>query len=738
MTRSRMPHLPLVLPFVFLVLLAPLVKAQTTNEDCLSCHSDESLTTERGGKEHSLFVNAALLKQSPHAKLSCVACHTGFDKDNIPHKENITPIKCLTCHNDAPRKHAFHPNMVRATGTNGTPDISCKTCHGRHDVVSSEVPGSKFSKGMQTQTCGKCHADAQHDFLTSAHAKALSENAPGAPTCVTCHSIDIVLAKNRADSAATKIAQEKVCLSCHLDDPNVRARTSPTSKFIASYENSVHGKALQEGNARAANCVNCHGSHEMKKGLDPGSRVNKTHIPETCAGCHSQASEEFKESVHGLAAARGNKDAPVCTDCHGEHNILAPSDPESRVAARNISRQVCSPCHSSVKLSEKYGLASDRFKTFSDSYHGLANEAGSIEVANCSSCHRNHDIRRSNDPGSSVNKANLAKTCGSCHPGANERFAIGTVHVAMDREEEPLLYWVSTVYIVLIVSVVGGMAAHNIPDFIRKSRRRILIRRGILTEEHHGRGLYVRMTMSERLQHGSLLVSFITLVITGFMLRYPEAWWVATIRGISDSVFDLRGILHRIASVVLVAAGLYHIYYLLFTERGKALFRALMPRWQDITDAVAVLKYNLGLSPHKPSFGRFSYVEKSEYWALVWGTAIMGVTGVILWFDNTFLGLLTKLGWDVARTIHFYEAWLATLAIIVWHFYFVLLNPDIYPMNMAWITGTLSEAEMADEHPLELEKTKKEEGYMKVEVEKESKVDVQHPQKRKEKGLRNP
>ena len=108
----------------------------------------------------------------------------------------------------------------------------------------------------------------------------------------------------------------------------------------------------------------------------------------------------------------------------------------------------------------------------------------------------------------------------------------------------------------------------------------------------------------------------------------------------------------------------------------------------------------------EPRFERFSYIEKSEYWALVWGTILMGATGAILWFDNTFIGLLTKLGWDVARTVHYYEAWLATLAIIVWHLYFVIFNPDVYPMNLAWWKGTLTEREMLEEHPLELERLK--------------------------------
>jgi cytochrome b subunit of formate dehydrogenase len=121
------------------------------------------------------------------------------------------------------------------------------------------------------------------------------------------------------------------------------------------------------------------------------------------------------------------------------------------------------------------------------------------------------------------------------------------------------------------------------------------------------------------------------------------------------------------------------------------------------------MKYNLGMSNRKPSLGRFSYVEKSEYWALVWGTVVMSVTGIILWFDNTFLGILTKLWWDVAGTIHYYEAWLATLAIIVWHFYFVIFNPDTYPINLAFWKGTLTEEEMAEEHPLELNEIKRQE-----------------------------
>ena len=699
----------LALVFVHSLFFSPL-QAQSKS-DCLTCHSDQSLSTERNGKTVSLFVDGKTLNSSAHGKLVCVACHAGFDMNNIPHKEKIEPITCMTCHKDAPQKHKFHPQMAKANGRNGTPDISCKQCHGKHDVVSPKVSGSKFHSSSLLSTCGACHTGVKETFAQSSHGKALAAGLHGTPNCITCHQNDITNIRPGRDSVQIKLAQERVCLSCHLDNPDVRAQMSPSVGFIAAYEQSVHGAALQKGNARVANCVDCHGSHEMRKESGLLSRTNRTNVAATCSKCHTEIGKEYSQSIHGVAARSGKTESAVCTDCHGEHNILRHTDPKSPVAARNVSSQVCSPCHSSVRLTQKYGIASDRFTTFNDSYHGLAIKGGSIEVANCASCHGSHNIKGAKDSTSSVYPANLATTCGKCHRGANELFAVGAVHVNVARanQDDQSLYWISTVYVILIVTVVGGMFAHNAADFIRKSRRKILIRRGIISEDHVGHHLYLRMTLSERLQHAAILLSFTALVITGFMLRYPDAWWVRSIRSMSTDVFDLRSLFHRIAAVVMVAASIYHVYYLFFTERGKSLIRDLMPKIQDARDAIAVVKFNFGFSKIKPQFGKFSYIEKSEYWALVWGTGVMAVTGFIMWFDNTFIGLLTKLGYDIARLIHFYEAWLATLSIIVWHFYYVIFNPDVYPINLAFFTGTITESEMADEHPLELQELRQKE-----------------------------
>jgi cytochrome b subunit of formate dehydrogenase len=337
-----------------------------------------------------------------------------------------------------------------------------------------------------------------------------------------------------------------------------------------------------------------------------------------------------------------------------------------------------------------------------NSYHGLALRAGSVEAANCASCHGVHNIRPSWDPASTINTANLAATCGRCHPGANRNFAKGSVHdVNGNSSGGNVIAWIRIVYIALIVLIVGGMLLHNSLDFMRKIIRRMQARKERLHPQH-GTARFLRMTLNERIQHAAMVISFILLAVTGFMLRYPEAWWVAPIRGLSDKFFAVRGVVHRAAAAVLIGISIYHLGYLVFNRRGKGFFRDMLPKWKDAADLWRNLLYITGISKNKPLFERFGYIEKMEYWALVWGVLIMSATGVILWFENYFMGLLTKIGWDISRTIHFYEACLAVLAIIVWHFYYVIFNPSVFPMSTTWLTGTVSEEEMAEEHPLEL------------------------------------
>jgi cytochrome b subunit of formate dehydrogenase len=159
---------------------------------------------------------------------------------------------------------------------------------------------------------------------------------------------------------------------------------------------------------------------------------------------------------------------------------------------------------------------------------------------------------------------------------------------------------------------------------------------------------------------------------------------------LGEGHFAFRGTVHRIAAIVLLFALGYHIVHLSLIRRDRVILRQMTPRSGDLRDLGAMLLYNLGLSDTRPVFGMFSYAEKIEYWAFLWGTVVMAGSGLILWFNNLALRYLPKWVSDAATALHFYEAILATLSIIIWHMYTVVFDPDVYPMDRSWLTGKTS------------------------------------------------
>lgn len=674
------------------------------NSECLDCHEAEFKARKKGQPKEWIGVKPDAYAHSAHRDLACIECHTSITEPEHPSK--LPKVDCASCHKGTAAKHAFHPRLALESVPPGK-DTACAECHHPHEMLPLKDAAFAFRIETQAESCGRCHEQTRDGYLASAHALKEAAGERSRPECLACHREPVSETALKTPSVALKLAQAELCESCHVGHNGTGAKAEAGAKFVAGFDRSVHGAALREGKAEAASCVDCHGAHAMNKAAVGSASVNRLHLTDTCARCHQEAADDYRQSVHAVALGQGNLDSAGCTDCHGEHDIKPHTDPTSPVHKTNLAQQVCAECHASVRLTRRYGLASDTFKTFADSYHGLAVRGGAVSVVNCASCHGSHVIKSQDDPTSSVHKANLMQTCGECHPGAGGRFAIGAVHSSDEQKvDSPILYWIATFYLILITVTIGGMLVHNGLDFLKKIRRKLAIQKGEIEEPHVAHRLYLRMTAHERWQHGALVVSFVVLVVTGFMLRFPEAWWVVALRGVSDRAFEWRSLIHRVAGVVMLVAGVWHVGYLAFAPAGRKLFLDLLPRGRDVLDPWRVLKYNLGLAPTKPAFGRFSYIEKVEYWAMVWGTLLMGVTGALLWFDNTSINLFSKLGFDVSRMIHYYEAILATLAIIVWHFYFVIFNPDVYPMNLAWLTGRMSEAEMLEEHPLQLDELK--------------------------------
>jgi cytochrome b subunit of formate dehydrogenase len=602
--------------------------------DCLSCHSDPTLTREIDGKPHSVHVDDGRFKASVHGALECADCHA--DIKEYPHDPAPKAVDCAGCHAEskAAYERGIHGKAVQKH--DGVHAPGCLDCHGEpHAILASTDPNSPTSHARVPQTCGVCHGE--------------------------------------------KFVMEKAGRS--------------TAPFL-SYEQSVHGKAVSAGNGKAAVCTDCHSNHEILSAGDVHSPIFKFNVPQTCAKCHAEMAQQFNASIHGQAIARGNWQAPVCTDCHGIHTIKKHLDPTSSVAAQNLALATCAQCHEGVRLTQEFGIPGRRASSYLDSYHGLASKFGSQVVANCASCHGVHNILPSSDPRSTIHPAHLVETCGHCHLGASRKFALSKVHIDMplSRDAGSIgTLWIRRVYFVLIFFTIGGMLLHN---FIIWRRKAIDRRR------EAGRNV-VRMSRGQRIQHLLLFGSFFTLAFTGFALKYPDSW-LAALLGSSEAV---RRVGHRIAAVVLLSVGAYHVWYISRNREGRQLFRDFLPTPQDVRDLRDTMLFYLGRSPRPPRYGRFSYADKVEYLALVWGTILMGVTGLVLWFPMVIMRALPRWWLDIASALHFYEAVLAVSAILVWHFYFVIFDPDVYPVNWAFWDGKVSEHHLRTHHARLFEQT---------------------------------
>ncbi|MDP3790939.1 MAG: cytochrome b/b6 domain-containing protein [Candidatus Omnitrophota bacterium] len=609
-------------------------------------------------------------------KFSCPAIFFLIMFSSLCAASAIENSDCLECHEDSVRS-AYNLSVHRKN--------LCTSCH-------ADITTLPHSEKVSKPVCNQCHRLETEIYNSSDHGVALKAGVDEAASCRNCHGEPhSILDSRNKDSSVYRANIPKTCALCHEDQKRM-AKYELTEKMpYRSYSETVHGKALiEKGLISAAVCTDCHGSHDLYSMANPKSKIYRTNVPSTCGKCHENVSKTYERSVHGKSVLAGRREAPVCTDCHGEHSIKSHSEPSSSVYPTAISEKTCPRCHASETVISKYRLPGNMVKTYMESYHGLASKSGSTVVANCASCHGVHDILPSSDPNSSVNKANLPQTCGKCHPGAGARLAKGSVHINPSATRDRAVFYVTIFYIFLIIMTIGGMSIYVGLDYLSRLR------------EHYKRvrseAKIMRWTFNERLQHGLLLITFTVLAYTGFALRFSDAWWAFPFTVVKGG-FDWRGILHRCMAVIFCLLCVYHAGFLIFTKRGKIEFKAFLPRMKDFVDLYKMLMYNLGISKEKPKFERFNFIEKSEYWALIWGALIMIVTGLLLTFNNLAMRYLPKWLLDVAATIHFYEALLATLAILIWHLYFSIFSPEHYPMNWSWLTGRTTEDERRENDP---------------------------------------
>lgn len=385
--------------------------APADNDKCLMCHSAKSISKQdTEGKHISLHLDFKDYARSVHGSLACTDCHVELSGQAFPHKAELQPVLCSKCH------------------TAGKLEISSRT-------------------------------PAAAEYADSVHSLAVSRGDTKAPRCGDCHGYHDVRLTSDPVSPVNRRNIPKTCAVCHSRGPQALKE----NQSIPTYQQSVHGAAFLRGYSEAAVCTDCHGSHNIYRSTHLMSALNRPRLPDTCGKCHRDALEEYEAGIHGQALKHGKLDAPVCTDCHGEHNIRPHADHFSTVYPSHV-RVTCSKCHEDERIQRKHGLSNKRLRTFMGSYHGIASKFGQTTAANCATCHESHKILPSTNAESAVNKKNIPATCGKCHPRANANFAKGTIHLDPSTEQDALLYWVGKLYSMFIAVLIGSFCVYILLD----------------------------------------------------------------------------------------------------------------------------------------------------------------------------------------------------------------------------------------------------------------------------------
>lgn len=608
------------------------------------------------------------------ALLSGMAGNVWAAEDEAPKPK--TKAACLECHNDPKTKDADGKAMKPMADEfqrSAHRKLDCAECH----TKALEVKHTPDKLGpVSPEVCQDCHEDAFKAVATSIHGRR-ADGPKAIKDCMGCHdSLHTVRKEGDPASTLSPINQIKTCGSCHED-------------MMADYESSVHARALlKSGLTEAApSCSSCHGKHEIHEKADAASTTHPSKIGETCGSCHKAILAEFNESSHGKPA-EGGKEQPVCSTCHSPHAIKNPD----AAAVRVQMSTGCGDCHESVT------------STFKDGFHGKATTLGHGKSAACADCHTPHGNLPKSDPRSSIHPDNLAKTCGACHDNVNASFLTYDPHAnPSDPKRNAYVYWI---YMGMTGLLIGVFAFFGLHGLLWLQRALVGKMRGEFTFGHHSDGPYVRRFSSMQMSvHVTIVLSFLVLAATGLPLHFADAAWSPTLMSLMGGA-EVAGFLHRVAGAVTFGYFIWHLGMLvhgLFFKNERGYFwgpRSMVPQPKDLFDFIGMMKYFLYLGP-RPQFDRFTYWEKFDYLAVFWGVAIIGISGLVLWFPTAATMVLPGWALNAAYIIHGDEALLATGFIFLFHFFHTHLRPEAFPLDPVIFVGCQPLERFKEERPLE-------------------------------------
>jgi cytochrome b subunit of formate dehydrogenase len=671
-----------------LVLLATLVGAasaqppasesvEAANRRCLQCH----------GQDH-------IAELDPAERLSMVGTWLGEE----PAPPQASELVGAPTGDEPPvRPGLLVPADALARSTHA--DLRCVDCH----EDAARLP---HEPTLNLATCATaCHAQPANEFATGAHYEAFLAEDPLAPTCASCHGGHEILPVGDRQSPQHRLNSIFLCADCHERHMKDTPGGYNARSHIKAYLESAHGKAVAEsGLVAAPTCTDCHGAHGVHPVSDPSSPVHRDKIHKTCGSCHVGILSTYEESVHGRLVNEGNDDAPVCTDCHTSHEIIQPDE----VAFKLASGERCGKCHE------------DRTKHYEETFHGKALALGLADVAACFDCHGHHDIVPIDDPESRLYGQKKLETCQQCHPSATEKFTGYLAHADhLNRELYPVLYWTFVFMTAIVIGTFLFFGAHTVLWSVRSLVLYVRDRKAFKEAKRQmalDKENFVRFRPFERFLHVLVMTSFLLLVATGMPLKfYYTGWAKEVVRHIGG--LEAAAQLHRLGAIITFTYFTLHIGSLAVAGfRRRADFKSPRngrfsprrflgvvfgpdlpyPHVQDVKDWWAHQKWFFGRGP-RPQFDKWTYWEKFDYMAVFWGVAVIGISGLVMWFPEFFTRFLP--GWiiNVALIVHSDEALLAAGFIFAFHFFNVHFRLEKFPIDSVIFSGRISKTEMLHE-----------------------------------------
>jgi len=568
------------------------------------------------------------------------------------------------------------PVVDPVTGKRLIPNKRCMKCHGDEDeqteerddgtIVNIYVPPEQFEASVHgKQLCVGCHNTVR---------KVPHKEPPGiSVSCVQCHQ----------DTWAE-----------HKDDPKYE-RLGVVIKQIDSFMHSVHARPSKKDQSRTnATCYDCHDAHNIGTIGSAQRAEHRLKNPEVCGRCHEKQLADYRESDHGKAVMeKGDSKSAVCSDCHTTHEIDSPKGDKVMLA---ITAN-CGGCHKEAQ------------KTYRQSYHGQVNKLGYAHSAKCFDCHGGHTVKGEDDPTSSIHKSNRLEMCQKCHKDAPEGFLSFHPHGnSSDFEKYPWIWLTAKFMNLLILGVFAFFWTHVILWFYREYKDRKEGKSYAHPKPGDDTVYFRRFSATWRWLHLLFAVSTMMLVLSGSTLLFAHTSWAPVVMNLLGGP-KVEAIVHRTAATIWLSIFLIHMIIVTVNIiRNRKTFEwfgptSMIPNWQDLRDVVAMFKWFFGLAP-RPQFDRYSYWQKFDYWAPFWGAAVIGFSGLMLFFPTKTAILLPGWVFNIATIIHAEEALLATMFLFTVHFFNSHFRPDRFPMSTIMFTGAVPLEEFKFEHRLEYDR----------------------------------